>query len=147
VCTSYWCDREVIHIGYRCVEHALPYGVVAHAKYGCNVQICACEVVWMVYNNRKLVNFCDILYCLKVIFLQCVFEALNNVFSYSKTQEQRVYQGTLYLYSSNERAWREISNGVNRSSNRAFMRKLQSKQWRVNFKTQLTSKGSGRVNH
>jgi hypothetical protein len=35
VCTSYWRDREVIHIGYRCVEHALPYGVVVHAKYGC----------------------------------------------------------------------------------------------------------------
>ena len=30
-------------------------------------------------------NFYDILYCLKVIFFQRVFEALNNVFSYSKT--------------------------------------------------------------
>jgi hypothetical protein len=52
---------------------------------GVHFQICVCEVVWMVYNNRKPVNFCDILYCLKVIFLQRVFEALNNVFSYSKT--------------------------------------------------------------
>jgi hypothetical protein len=52
---------------------------------GVQVQICALEVVWMVYNNKKPVNLCDILYCLKVIFLQHVFEALNNVFSYSKT--------------------------------------------------------------
>jgi hypothetical protein len=52
---------------------------------GVHFQIGACEVVWMVYHNRKPVIFCDILYCLKVIFLQCVFEALNNVFSYSKT--------------------------------------------------------------
>jgi len=35
VCTSYWRDKEVIHIGYRCVEHVLPYGINAHAKYGC----------------------------------------------------------------------------------------------------------------
>jgi hypothetical protein len=52
---------------------------------GVNVQICAREVVWVVYNSRKLVNFCDILYCLKVIFLQHGLEALNSVFSYSKT--------------------------------------------------------------
>jgi intracellular sulfur oxidation DsrE/DsrF family protein len=49
---------------------------------GVQVQICAREVIWMVYNNKKLVNFCEILYCLKVIFLQHDFEALNNVFSY-----------------------------------------------------------------
>jgi hypothetical protein len=52
---------------------------------GVHFQICAHKVVWMVYNSRKPVNFCDILYCLKVIFLQRIFEALNNVFSYSKT--------------------------------------------------------------
>jgi hypothetical protein len=52
---------------------------------GVQVEICAREVVWRVNNNRKPTNFCDILYCLNVIFLQCVFEALNNVFSYSKT--------------------------------------------------------------
>jgi hypothetical protein len=34
-CTSYWCDREAIHIGYRCMEHVVPYGVDAHVKYGC----------------------------------------------------------------------------------------------------------------
>jgi hypothetical protein len=45
-----------------------------------------------------------------------------------------------YLYISNKIAQREISNGVNRSSNGAFKRKLQHKQWRVNFKTHLTSK-------
>jgi hypothetical protein len=33
--TSYWCDIEVIHIGYRCTDLAIPYGVVAHDKYGC----------------------------------------------------------------------------------------------------------------
>jgi hypothetical protein len=51
---------------------------------GVQVQICVCEAVWMVY-KKKLVNLCDILYCSNVIFLQCDFEALNNVFSYSKT--------------------------------------------------------------
>ena len=35
-------------------------------------------------NNVKLANFCDILYSLNVIFLQYVFEDLNNVFKYSK---------------------------------------------------------------
>jgi hypothetical protein len=52
---------------------------------GVHVQIFAREVVWMVYKKKQLVNFCDILYFLKVIFLQRVFEALNSVFSYSKT--------------------------------------------------------------
>jgi hypothetical protein len=35
MCMSYWHDIEVIHIGYCCAEHELPYGVDAHAKYGC----------------------------------------------------------------------------------------------------------------
>ena len=39
----------------------------------------------MVNNNRKWMNFYDNLYCLNIIFLQCVFQALNSVFSYSKT--------------------------------------------------------------
>jgi hypothetical protein len=39
----------------------------------------------MVNNNEKPMNLRDILYCLNVIFLQCVFEGLNSVFSYSKT--------------------------------------------------------------
>jgi hypothetical protein len=32
---SYWRDREVMHNGYRCVEHDLPCGVDVHDKYGC----------------------------------------------------------------------------------------------------------------
>jgi hypothetical protein len=52
---------------------------------GVNFQICVREVVWMVYNSRKPMNFCNILYYLKVIFLHCIFEALNSVFIYSKT--------------------------------------------------------------
>jgi hypothetical protein len=52
---------------------------------GVQVEICVREVIWMVNNNRKPMNFCDILYHLNVIFLQCVFEALKSVFSYSKT--------------------------------------------------------------
>jgi hypothetical protein len=40
--TNYWRDREVIHIYYSCVEHALLYGVVSHAKYGCTCSnLCA----------------------------------------------------------------------------------------------------------
>jgi hypothetical protein len=68
---------------------------------GVHVQIFARKVVWMVYNNRKPVNLCDILYCLKVIYLQRVFEALNNVFSYSKnlriecTKEHVVYSSQI----------------------------------------------------
>jgi hypothetical protein len=34
VCTSYGRDKEVIHINYSCVEHALPYGVATYDKYG-----------------------------------------------------------------------------------------------------------------
>jgi hypothetical protein len=52
---------------------------------GAHIEICAHEFVGRMNNNRKLVNFHDILYCLNIIFLQCVFEALNSVFSYSKT--------------------------------------------------------------
>jgi hypothetical protein len=33
--TRYWCDKEVIHIGYRCDENVIPYGIVSHAKYRC----------------------------------------------------------------------------------------------------------------
>jgi hypothetical protein len=82
VCTSYWCDREVIHIGYRCTSMHYLMVLLHMLNMGVHVQICVREVVWMVYNNKKLVNFYDILYYLKVIFLQCIFEALNNVFSY-----------------------------------------------------------------
>jgi hypothetical protein len=28
-------DKEVMHSGYRCVEHNLPCGVAEDAKYGC----------------------------------------------------------------------------------------------------------------
>jgi hypothetical protein len=107
---------------------------------GLQVEICVREVVWRVNNNRKPVIFCDVLYHLNVIFLQRVFEGLKSVFSNSKTTRQRCTKGTLCLCSSNKRARIDLSNGVNCSSNRAFMRKLQHKQWRVNFKTQLTSK-------
>jgi hypothetical protein len=42
VSIGYWRDREVIHIGYRCAEHALPYGVAEDAKYGCTCSnVCA----------------------------------------------------------------------------------------------------------
>jgi hypothetical protein len=37
-----WCDREVVHTGYRYVLHALSYGVVLNAKYGCTFSnLCA----------------------------------------------------------------------------------------------------------
>jgi hypothetical protein len=52
---------------------------------GVHFQISVCKVIWMAYNNIKLVNLRSNLYCLKVIFLQRVFEALNNIFIYSKT--------------------------------------------------------------
>ena len=42
----------------------------------------------MVKNNEKPANFLDILYCLNAIFLWHVFEALNNVFKYSKTMRK-----------------------------------------------------------
>jgi hypothetical protein len=67
---------------------------------GVHVQICVHEVIWMVYNSRKLVNLCDILYCLKVIFLQRIFEALNNVFSYSKTS--RTYSTKVHFVSTSQ---------------------------------------------
>jgi hypothetical protein len=39
---DYCRNREVIQMGYRCTEHALPYGVVAHDKYGCTCSnLCA----------------------------------------------------------------------------------------------------------
>jgi hypothetical protein len=63
------------------------------------------------------------------------------MFLATQNHKKRVYQGTLYIFNSNEISQRDISNGVNHSSNKAFMRKLQVKQWRVNFKTQLTSEG------
>jgi hypothetical protein len=47
---------------------------------GVQVEICALEVVWMVNDDEKPKNFCDILYCLNAIFLQRVFEALKSVF-------------------------------------------------------------------
>jgi hypothetical protein len=50
-------------------------------------------------------------------------------------------QGIPCHFIPNEISWRELSNGVNHSSNGAFMRKLQGKQWKVDFKTQLTLKG------
>jgi hypothetical protein len=52
---------------------------------GVQVEICAHEVVWKANNHRKPVIFCDVLYHLNAIFLQCIFYGLNNVFSYSKT--------------------------------------------------------------
>jgi hypothetical protein len=52
---------------------------------GVQVEICAHKVILMVNNSRKPVIFCDVLYHLNVIFLQRIFEGLNNVFSYSKT--------------------------------------------------------------
>jgi hypothetical protein len=52
---------------------------------GVQIKIYAREVFWRVKNNKKPMNFCDVFYCLNDIFLQCVFEALNNVFSNSKT--------------------------------------------------------------
>jgi hypothetical protein len=93
-----------------------------HILYmGVQVEICVHEFAWSVNNNIKPTIFCDVLYDLNVIFFQRVFEALKNVFRYS-----------------NKISRRDISNGVNISSNKDFMRKLQHKQWRVNFKTQLT---------
>jgi hypothetical protein len=107
---------------------------------GLQVEICACEVIWKVNNNRKPMIFCDVLYHLNVIFLQRVFEGLKSIFSNSKTTRQRCTKGTLVSAAQMKRAQIDLSNGVNCSSNRAFLRKLQLKQWRVNFKTQLTSK-------
>jgi hypothetical protein len=104
------------------------------------VEICSCEVVWRVNNSRKSAILYNILYHFNVIFLQRIFEGLKSVFSKSKTTRQKCTKGTLSLCSSNERDQIDLSNGVNCSSNRAFMRKLQRKQWRVNCKTQLASK-------
>jgi hypothetical protein len=67
---------------------------------GLQIEICAREVVWMVNNSKKLVNFRDILHCLDVIFLQRVFEALNRVFSYSKTT--RTYCTKLHYVSATQ---------------------------------------------
>jgi hypothetical protein len=78
---------------------------------GALIEICACEVVWRMNNSRKSTIFCDVLYHLNVIFLQCFFEGLKIFFSIS-----------------NKRARREISNGVSHLSNRDFMRNLQHKQ-------------------
>jgi hypothetical protein len=107
---------------------------------GLQIEICACGFVWRVNNSRKPEIFCDILYHLNVIFLQHVFEGLKSIFSNSKTMIQRCTEGALCFCNSNERAHINISNGVNCSSNGAFMRKLQHKQWRVNIQTRLTSK-------
>jgi hypothetical protein len=107
---------------------------------GLQIEICACGFVWRVNNSRKLEIFCNVLYHLNVIFLQHVFEGLKSIFSNSKTMIQRCTKGALYICNSNERAQINISNGVNCLSNRAFMRKLQHKQWRVNIQTHLTSK-------
>jgi hypothetical protein len=52
---------------------------------GVQIEICECKVVWRVNNSGKPMNFHDFLYCLNVIFLQCVFEAPKSVFSYSKS--------------------------------------------------------------
>jgi hypothetical protein len=52
---------------------------------GVPVEFCVREFVWRENHNIKRVIFYDILYHLNIIFLQHVFEALNNFFSYSKT--------------------------------------------------------------
>jgi hypothetical protein len=104
------------------------------------VEFCAREAIWKVNNIRKPMIFYDVLYHLNVIFLQRVFEGLKSVDSNSKTTRQRCTKGTLFFYSSNKIDRREFSNGVNHSSNKDFMRKLQHKQWRVHFQTHLTSK-------
>jgi hypothetical protein len=31
---NYWRNKEVMHGSYRCMEHELPCGFTAHAKYG-----------------------------------------------------------------------------------------------------------------
>jgi hypothetical protein len=109
---------------------------------GAHFQIGAREVFWMVYNNKKPIIFCDILYCLKVIFFQHVFEALNNAFSYLKTMRIKCIEvHSIFADQMKYPRERDIYNCVNHSSNSDFMRKLQVKQWRVNFKTQLTSEG------
>jgi hypothetical protein len=60
--------------------------VFLHMLYmSVQVEFCVHEVLWRVNNNRKPMKFRDILYYLNAIFLQRVFEALNNVFKYSKT--------------------------------------------------------------
>jgi hypothetical protein len=53
--TKYWCNKEVVHTGYRCAVHALPYGVVAHAKYGCTFSN------WCVQNHLDglLLKYCN----------------------------------------------------------------------------------------
>jgi hypothetical protein len=67
---------------------------------GVQVEICARKVIWRVNNNRKIVNFCDFYI---IIFLQRIFEALNRIFRLLKNHENRVFQGTLCLCSSNKR--------------------------------------------
>jgi hypothetical protein len=64
---------------------------------GVNFQIVAHEVICMVYNRRKPVNFYDIVYYLQVNFLQHVFKALNNIFKYSKPREQTVLRNFIFV--------------------------------------------------
>jgi hypothetical protein len=47
----------VIHMGYRCVKHVLPYGVVAHAKYGCTCSILCMQSHLNVVQQHKTSEF------------------------------------------------------------------------------------------
>jgi hypothetical protein len=65
----------------------LPYGIAAYAKYGCTFSNWCMQIFFDVLQQQKTIDFLQILYCLKVIFLQRVFEALNNGFSYWKNMK------------------------------------------------------------
>jgi hypothetical protein len=73
----------------KCAKHDLPCVVAAHAKYGLQVEVFVCEVIWRVNNSRKPTIFYDVLYHLNVVFLQHVFEALKSIFSNTKTMRTK----------------------------------------------------------
>jgi hypothetical protein len=99
------------------------------------------EVDLVVYNNRKPMILCDIFCIVEGHLFARYFLGLKQCFYLPENHKNGAYQGIMSVCSSNEIAQRDISNGVNHSSNEVFMRKLRVKQWRVNFKTQLTSEG------
>jgi hypothetical protein len=71
------------------------------------VEICARKFVWRVNKIIKPMIFCDILYHLNAIFLQCVFEVLKCIFRYLKTKRIECYKER-YIFSSQIKELRDI---------------------------------------
>jgi hypothetical protein len=86
VCASYWHDREVMHSGYRCMQSTIYLVVLLRIlNMGVQVEILCMRSHLEGEQQQKTNEFPRHFIYLNVIFLQHVFEALNNVFSYSKT--------------------------------------------------------------